>query len=64
MVVKKIFIEKGNTGLYTGKYIDENGREDYIYDAYNCLTKIGCKIAINSWLREQGDNIVYSRDIK
>ena len=62
MKIKKVFIEKGNTGLYYGKYIDENGDVHYIYDAYQCLTRVGCIIASKKWLREQ-NNIVYSCDI-
>ena len=62
MKIKKVFIEKGNTGLYYGKYIDEYGDIHPIFDAFQCLSKLGCKIAIKKWLREQ-NNIVYSCDI-
>jgi len=63
MKIKKVFIQKGNTGLYYGMYIDQNEQEHYISDAYQCLTKIGCRLAIERWLRKQAGNIVYSRDI-
>lgn len=63
MIIKKVFIVKGNTGLYYGKYIDQNNEEQYIHDAFQCLTKIGCKLAINRWLRKQTGNIVYSRNL-
>lgn len=63
MEIKKVFIQKGNTGLYYGKYIDQHNQEHYINSAFQCLTKIGCKLAIDRWLRKQTGNIVYSRDL-
>lgn len=55
MAIKKTIIRKGNTGLYHGEYIDEDGDKHVISTAFGCFTKIGCKRAIKKYLHSRKD---------
>lgn len=55
--IKKIFIEKGNTGLYSAFFINEDDQKIYIHGAHDYYTYLGCKLAMKKWLKENADTL-------